>query len=83
MGGRSRNDESIQFSQVNGTPTAPKKGHGVGSAIYEDFYRMALENESRIETQKLLTALKKEALAFAKVLRWKTAQGWTGEYIAS
>ncbi|EWM23480.1 dep domain containing protein [Nannochloropsis gaditana] len=79
MGGLfSRNDESIQFSQVNGTPTAPKKGYGVGSAIYEDFYRMALENESRIETQKLLTTLKKEALAFAKVLRWKTAQGWTG-----
>jgi hypothetical protein len=83
MGGGSRIDESIQFSEGNGSPTAQKEGHGVGGAIYEDFYRMALENESRIETQKLLTTLKMEALAFAKVLRWETVQGWPGKYIAS
>jgi hypothetical protein len=46
--------------------------------VYQDFYRMALENESRIETQKLLTTLKREGMAFARGLRWRTEEGWTG-----
>jgi len=46
--------------------------------VFQDFYRMALENVSRIETQKLLTALKRESMAFARGLRWKTEEGWTG-----
>ena len=46
--------------------------------VYQDFYWMALENESRIETQKLLTTLKREGMAFARGLRWRTEEGWTG-----
>ena len=46
--------------------------------VYQDFYRMALENESQIETQKLLTTLKREGMAFARGLRWRTEEGWTG-----
>lgn len=45
--------------------------------VHQDFYRMALENESRIETQKLLTTLKREGMAFARGLRWRTEEGWT------
>ncbi len=50
---------------------------GEGRA-FQDYYRMALENVSRIEAQKLLTTLKRESMAFARGLRWQTEGGWTG-----